>query len=292
MFTIIALSFISVAYYIGGFVAATLSFIAILVLSRIVYLSSSFFILKWYGCKDVSQAEFTGLYEMIDQLCKIFSVKRPKIHLFESSVPVIFTVGSKKISHIIVSRRLIDILEDDKLKIILAREMFHIKEGNVSQNTFVALVAGIIASFSTIALWTAMLGGFGQENDPAPKFIRFVAMGIVMLPCSLIVYAGASDSILKADVGAVRIMGNSAVMSSALKRLHNDILLNSIEYFNPGHVHLYAMNPVKVNSFFDIHLSLFDMRPDLSTRLKAIANIDADTCQGKPIRKGLDGVEV
>jgi heat shock protein HtpX len=190
-------------------------------------------------------------------------------------------VGSKKRSHIVVSRRLLDILEDCELQMILAREMFHIKEGNVSQNTFAAFVAGIIASFSTIALWAAMLSDFGQENDPAPKFIRFVAMGIFMLPCSLIVYAGASDSILKADVGTVQIMGNNAVMSSALKRLHNDILLNSMEYFNPGHVHLYAMNPVKVNSFFDIHLSLFDMKPSLSERLRTIAesNVVADKDQ-------------
>ena len=269
-----------------------LSFVIVLILSRMIYLSSSRFILKWYGSHDMPSGEFADIYHMLDNLCSSFSVKRPKIHLFESSVPVIFTVGSKKSSHIVVSRRLLDLLEDDELEVILARELVRIKEGNVSQNTFVALVAGIIASFSTTALWMAMLAGFGQEEDPAPKFIRFVVMGIVMLPCSLIVYAGASDSTSKADVEVVKVMKNKDVLSSALKRLHNDILLNSREYFNPGHVHLYVMNPVKVNSFFDLHLSLFDMKPDLSTRLNSIAEVNGGISQEKLIRKRLDGVEV
>lgn len=269
-----------------------LSFFIVLILCRVIYLSSSRFILKWYGCHDFPSGEFGNISEMLDALCSIFSVKKPKIHLFESSVPVIFTVGSKRKSHIIVSRRLLDLLEKGELEMIFARELSRIKEGKVAQNTFVALVAGIIASFSTIALWMAMLAGFGQENDPAPKFIRFVVMGVIMLPCSLIVYAGASDSTSKADTDAVRMMGKKVELSSALKRLYNDILLNSMEYFNPGHVHLYAMNPVKVNSFFDIHLSLFDMKPDLSSRLKAIDAIETGVSQEKIIRKRTDGVEV
>ena len=210
---------------------------------------------------------------MLDDLANRFSVKKPGVQMFDSSVPVIFTVGSKKRSNIVVSTGLPDLLEKDELEMIFAREMARIKEGNVSHNTFVAFVAGIIASLSTIALWLSMLGGFGQEEDPAPKFIRFVVMGVVMLPASLIVYIGSSDSTLRADVQAVKTIGKVEVMASALKRLHNDILLNSMEYFNPGHVHLYAMNPVKVNSFFDIHLSLFDMKPDLQQRLDAIAEI-------------------
>ncbi|WMW25443.1 M48 family metalloprotease [Methanolobus sediminis] len=273
-------------------VLGIVSFVIILVMSRLVYLSSPRLILKWYGCMDIPSGEFTKIYKILDHLAGTFSVERPEIHLFESSVPVIFTVGSKKRSHIVFSRRVMNLLGDDELEIIFARELARIKEGNVAQNTFVAMVAGIIASLSTIALWVAMLTGFGQEDDLIPKFIRFVVMGIVMLPCSLIVYVGASDLTSKADVEVVKVMKNKAVLSSALKRLHNDILLNSIEYFNPGHVHLYVINPVKVKSFFDIHLSFFDMKPDLAARLKAIAEVDADIRQEKLIRKRLDGVEV
>jgi heat shock protein HtpX len=288
----ITLPVVSIAFYLGDLVLGILSFIIVLILCRIIYLSSSRFILKWYGCHDMASGEFVDISQMLDNLCSIFSVKKPKIHLFESSVPIIFTVGSKRKYHIIVSRRLLDLLEKDEMEMIFARELSRIKEGKVTQNTFVALVAGIIASFSTTALWMAMLSGFGQENDPAPKFIRFVVMGVVMLPCSLIVYAGASDSTSKADIEVVKVMKNKVSLSSALKRLHNDILLNSMEYFNPGHVHLYAMNPVKVNSFFDIHLSLFDMKPEISARLKVINEVDNAISQEKLIRNRLDGVEV
>lgn len=259
--------------YFGGIVAGALSLVIIIILGRYVYLSAFRVLLKWYRCREPGQGELSTIDPIIDDLSSNFSVKRPKIYIFESSVPVIFTVGSHKGPCMVLSSRSLSILDKNELKCIIAREMVRIKEGSISQNTFVALVAGIIASFSTTALWMAMLSGFGNEEDPAPKFIRFVVMGIVMFPCSIIVYTGASDLTLKADTEVARVLGKKDVLVSALKRMHTDILLNSMEYFNPGHVHLFTMNPVKVNSFFDLHLSLFEMRPDMAQRLNAISQV-------------------
>lgn len=152
--------------------------------------------------------------------------------------------------------------------------MARISEGDISCETFIAFIAGIVASFSTIAMWMSILGGFGQEEDSAPKFIRFIVMGLVMLPTSLIVYLGSVDSILYLDIMAAKILERKEYLISALNRIYNDINLNSTEYFNPGHVHLFAMNPIKVNSLYDIHLSLFEAKPDYSQRLEAINRID------------------
>lgn len=267
---------IGISAYFGGMVAGALSLVIVILLGRYVYLSSFRVLLKWYMCRELGQSELSTINPIIDDLSSTFSVKSPKFYIFESSVPIIFTVGSHKDSCIVLSSRLLSILDQDELKCIIAREMVRIKEGSVSQNTFVALVAGIIASFSSTALWVAMLGGFGKEDDPVPKFIRFIVMGIVMFPCSIIVYTGASDLTLTADIEVVRVLGKKDVFVSALRRMHNDILLNSMEYFNPGHVYLFAMNPVKVNSFFDLHLSLFEMRPDMAQRLNAIYHLIAD----------------
>ena len=230
--------------------------------------------MRLYGCEYMSPEEYADAHQMLKNLSEKFSVKCPKLHIFDSSTPIIFTVGSNKKYDILMSYGLLQLLNNNELEAMLAREIARISEGNVSHNTFVAFVAGIIASFSTIAMWMSMLGGFGQEDDPAPRFIRFVAMGLVMLPASLIVYLGSVDSTLYSDIMAAKTLGRKQYLTSALKRVHNDINLNSVEYFNPGHVHLFAMNPVKVNSVYDVHLSLFEAKPDISQRLKAVEGVE------------------
>ncbi|WP_342304718.1 M48 family metalloprotease [Methanolobus sp. ZRKC5] len=254
--------------------AGLVSLLVIYVLSRQIYLSASKLIMRWYGCEYMSPTEYSDLHYILNELSEKFSIECPKSHIFDSSTPIVFTVGSKKKYDIVMSYGLLELLNNDELEAMLAREMARISEGNVSHNTFVAFVAGIIASFSTVAMWMSMLGGFGQEGDPVPKFIRFVAMGLVMLPAALIVYIGSVDSTLHSDIVAVRTLGSKQYLASALKRVYNDINLNSVEYFNPGHVHLFAMNPVKVNSLYDIHLSLFEAKLDLRQRLKAVDGVD------------------
>jgi heat shock protein HtpX len=165
-----------------------------------------------------------------------------------------------------------ELLNENELDSVVAREIARISEGNIAQNTFVAMLAGVIASFTTVALWGSMLSGFGQEDDPVPRFIRFMTMGLVMLPAALLVYLGSSDSVLSADSKAVDMLVKKDYLVSALKRINTEIRLHSVEYFNPGHAQLFAVNPVKVTSLYDIHLSLFVAKPDMMQRLKALEN--------------------
>ncbi len=270
----ISLPPVSLAFYFGGAVAGSVGLLVMYLLCRQIYLSAHRIMIRWYGCEDMHTGEFGSVHRTLQGLAGAFSVQQPRPHVFDSSVPVVFTVGSKKRNDIVMSRGLLELLDDRELEAVLAREMARISEGHVAQNTFVALVGGVVASFATVTLWISMLGGFGQEYDPAPKFIRFVAMGVVMLPAALIVYLGSTDSTLSSDLMAARKLGNRENLISALKRVHTDILLHAVEYFNPAHVNLFVMNPVKVNSLYDVHMSLFHMRPDLSQRIKALEGAD------------------
>ena len=274
LFIIISLPLVSLTFYFGGVIAGLVSLPVMYLLNRQIYRSASRFVMRWYGCKHMSTDKYADVHNILKNLSEKFSVKCPEIRVFDSSTPIIFTVGSNKKYSILMSYGFLELLSNNELEAMLAREVARISEGNVSLNTFVAFVAGIIASFSTIALWMSMLGGFGQEDDPAPKFIRFLAMGLVMFPAALIVYIGSVDLTLYSDVMAAKALESKQYLTSAMKRVHNDINLNSVEYFNPGHVHLFAMNPVKVNSIYDIHLSLFEAKPALMQRLKAVDGVD------------------
>lgn len=233
-------------------------------------------ILRWYGCEYIPRNEYADMYLILEKLSGLFSVRCPKPYLFDSQVPIVFTVGRKKRSEIVMSYGLLELLPENELEAIFAREIARLSEGIVPQNTFVALIGGLIASFSTIFQWIFMLIGSGGKDDSALKFIRLFAMGLVMIPAAIVVYVGSVDSTISSDVLAAKTLRDKEILISALKRIYYFIRINSFEYFNPGHVHLFAVNPVKVNSFYDVHLSLFDMKPDFSQRLKALEGADVN----------------
>ncbi len=276
LFIVISLPVVLLTFYYGGILAACASLFVIFLLYRYIYYSSDKIILRWYRCKYIPRDEHADMYLILEKLSGIFSVSCPKPYLFDSQVPIVFTVGSKKRSEIVMSYGLLELLPDNELEAIFAREIARISEGSVIQNTFVALIGGIIASFSTIFQWISMLIGSGGKGDSAPKFMRLFAMGLVMIPAAIVVYLASIDSTINSDVLAAKTLKDKETLISALKRIYYSIRINSFEYFNPGHVHLFAVNPVKVNSFYDVHLSLFDMKPDFSQRLKALEGADVN----------------
>ena len=184
---------------------------------------------------------------------------------------MVFTIGnSKRHTVIIISDGTLDILDEEELRAVLACEVAKISIGSVPVNTFVALIAGTIISFSNAVMWISMLGGFGQENDVAPRLAKFLAMGLVSLPAALILHIFSVNSTLRSDELAARVMTANSQLAASLYKMNNYIKLHCTEYFNPGHVNMFLLNPLQVNDLFDIHSSLFMIRPTLDERVDII----------------------
>lgn len=257
-------------YYFRGIIAAVLVLLLFALISVTLYISSAKIILKWYHCEPIPSGIYVSIDQSLRYLSGKLSISVPELFIFKSDVPIIFSLGTRKGSKLVISAGLLELLNVNELESIIARELTNISEGNLAHNTFVAMLAGLVSSLSSAAMWISLLTGFGQEDDPAPRFIRFVSMGLVMLPAALLVYLGGSDRVLLIDAKAATILGEKYNLKSALKRMYTEIRLHSVEYFNPGHAQLFAVNPVKVHSLYDIHLSLFVAKPDMQQRLMAL----------------------
>ena len=275
VFLILALPSILLALPVFYFVGVPAGIVTLVVLAFIdwkIYRSSGWIILKWYHCEAMPLGEYANVHSTLYTFSEKVSIGFPKPFIFGSMVPVIFSVGTDSASKIVMSRGLLELLDEKELESVIAREIARISESGMAQNTFISMLAGTVASLATAALWMSLLGGFGQEDDPAPRFIRFVAMGLVMLPAALLVYLGSRDQVLSSDAKAVSILGRKDDLVSALNKIDTEIRLHSLEYFNPAHAQLFVVNPVKVNSLYDIHLSLFVAKPDMKHRLMVLDN--------------------
>jgi heat shock protein HtpX len=274
------LAIVPVAFYFGGLYAAAVALTLTVLLSIAVYRYSPRLLLRWYKCKKMLPVKNTDIDSALFFLASKFSIPCPKAYTFASSVPIVFTVGSGRNFSVVLSEGALDILDESDMKAVLTCEAAKIASGSVPLNTIVALVAGSVASLSTVAMWMSMLAGFGHEKDAAPRFAKFLGMGLVSLPAALLVHLFSVNSTLRSDEMAARSMADASYLEEALCRMNNYIRLHCIEDFNPGHVHMFLMNPLRVNDMFDVYSSMFMIKPGFERRLRAIKKIiDAGNCQ-------------
>lgn len=253
---------IAAAGAIWGIRAAAYALASAIVLSLLIYSFSDRMILRWYHAK---------VTDRFDQLAIKSSISRPKFYIFESTLPAIFTVGTWGKNSIICSSETIEKMDEKEVEILIAHEIGHIENKDVALNTVAALFAGLITSFSSIAVWISMFSGFGRRSDPAPRIIYLLIMGIVSVPAALFLQATISkEREYEADEFASKLIGDPKDMAATLERLQNYAQEYVGAQINPGHAHMLPVNPLKVEGVYDVHLSLFNTHPEIEERKKKL----------------------
>ncbi|MDD3245953.1 MAG: M48 family metalloprotease [Methanosarcina sp.] len=239
-----------------------------------IYFSSSKWILKWYGAQKIQKSEKPLLYSILKDLSSRAEVHSPEIYSFESRIPSMFTVGHAGKSSITISTSMLEMFGELELEVLMAHEIGHIKNRDVGRNTITAFLAGTIMSFPNFAMWCSMLSGFGQPEDPAPRFFRYIATAIAVPPAALLIHlTNPAKRELEADEAAVKLTGNPQILAKTLEFLENYIPLQPVpSRFNPGHFHLFSTHTQQVRGYLSIFISMFDTHPETGDRVTRILN--------------------
>lgn len=248
-------------FFTSGIFDAKISLLICLCLSYGLYRLSGRILLKWYNASKVGS---------LKNIYKKAGISQPHIYTFNSATPVSFTVGTSGEYNILVSTGAMKMFNVPELELLLAREVGHIKNGDVYLNTTVALVAGTLVGLANTAFWISLMLGFGRENDPVPRLIRLIVMGIVAPPAALLVKLlipasreYAADSIVE------ELTGRSRMLPELLGGIENYINLHPRQV-NPGHVHMFPVNALRVRDLYDVHISLFNTHPNLKSRINRL----------------------
>lgn len=261
----------------GRFTIEIVLFVAVIailgfLLYAYIYFSSSKWILKWYGSQKIQRSEKPLLYSILEDLSSRAEVQPPEIYLFESRIPSMFTVGHAGKSSIVISTSMLEMFGELELEALMAHEIGHIKYKDVGRNTITAFLAGTIMSFPNFAMWGSMLLGFGQPDDPAPRFFRYIATAIAVPPAALLIHlTNPAKRELEADEVAVKLAGNPQVLAKTLEFLENYIPLQPVSSkYNPGHFHLFSTHTQQMRGYLSIFISMFDTHPETGYRVTRI----------------------
>lgn len=231
--------------------------------------------LKSMRATVVSPQQAPELHAMIDRLVALADMPKPRVAVAQTDVPNAFATGrTPKHSAVCVTTGIMNRLDADELEGVLAHELSHIANRDVSVMT-VASSLGLLAGF--ITRWGFYFGGGGnnRNNNGGPAFIVvFLASILVYFISFLLTRALSRYRELSADRSGAYLTARPSKLASALTKISGDMAripnrdLRDVESMNAFFI-APALKAKSLESIMSTH-------PSLDRRLAQLAQISSD----------------
>jgi len=194
------------------------------------YFTSAKLALLASGAKIVERDQAPELHAMIERLCAMADLPKPKVAIIDTDVPNAFATGRNPThAAVAVTRGLWERLEPQEVEGVLAHELSHVANRDVLIMTvasFFAMLAGVLTRFG---LYAGMFGGFGggnrnNNNNQVPVWLIVFLVSIVVYAISFILIRTISRyREYAADRGSAIITGAPENLMSALQKISSGI---------------------------------------------------------------------
>jgi len=262
----LTLLLVFVGQVLGGKEGATYAFCIALVMNFGSYWFSDKIVLAMYKAKLVTQKESPKLHRVVDNLCQLGQLPKPKIYIIPNPTPNAFATGrNPRHAAVAVTEGILQLLSEDELEGVLAHELAHIQNRDILISTIVATIAGAITMLATWARWAAMfgIGSRSSDEEEGQNPLVFIIMLIVApLAATLIQLAISRSREYLADACGAKISGKPLSLANALRKLSMAVQEVPM-YANPATAHMFIVNPL-----FDGGLmTLFSTHPRIELRI-------------------------
>jgi len=246
------------------------------------YHTSDKLALRAAGAKVVERDEAPELHDMIERLCAMADLPKPRVAVIDTDVPNAFATGrSPKHAAVAVTRGLWQRLEPQEIEGVLAHELSHVANRDVLIMTiasFFAMLAGLLTRFG---LYSGMFGGGrSRDNNSVPVWLIVLIVSVVTYFLSqILILAISRYREFAADRGSALITGAPEHLMSALQKISSDMFripqsdLREVEGMNA-----FFIIPANVKGSIG---SLFATHPPLERRLAALSEIARE--MGRPV---------
>ncbi|BBB01621.1 putative heat shock protein [Actinacidiphila reveromycinica] len=175
------------------------------------------------GAREVTPEQAPELHGVVDRICALGDMPKPRVAIADSDVPNAFATGRNKNNTMVCATTgLLRRLEPDELEGVIAHEMSHVAHKDVAVMT-IASFLGVLAGVMTRI---ALFGGFRRSRDPGGNAL------VVLIPLvSAVVYAISflltrmlsRYRELSADRSAALLTGRPSSLASALTKVSGQI---------------------------------------------------------------------
>jgi heat shock protein HtpX len=246
------------------------------------YYTSAKLALLASGAKVVDRDQAPELHDMVERLCAMSDLPKPKIAVIDTAVPNAFATGrNPKNSAVAVTTGLWERLDEREIEGVLAHELSHIANRDVLIMTLASFFAMLAAMLTRFGLYGGLFSGGDRNREGGlPVWLIVVLVSIVTYLLSYILIRTISRyREYAADRGAALITGAPENLMSALQKIASQMTripqrdLREVEGMNA-----FFIVPTNWRS---AAAELFMTHPPLEKRLARLAEISRE--MGRPV---------
>jgi heat shock protein HtpX len=283
---VIALVFILAAFKLSG---GAIIFFAVIFGGGMAFGSlfwSDKIALRAAGAQEVTPQQAPQLHGIIDRLCALADMPKPRVAIAQGDMPNAFATGrNSKNAVVCVTTGLLRRLDDKELEGVLAHEMSHVAHKDVVVMTIASFLGIMAALLVRFAFYGELFGGGGgrgrgggnnNNGGALPILLIVMAVGVAVYAISfLLIRLLSRYRELAADRAGALLTGQPSALASALtkvsgamsaiptKDLREAQALNAF-YFAPA----LKSDTVSLSTVFSTH-------PSLERRLQQLSEISA-----------------
>jgi heat shock protein HtpX len=251
----------------------------------VIFIAAAIGLGQWYfsdklammamRAREVTPEQAPELHGMIDRLCALADMPKPRVAIADTDMPNAFATGrSPNKSVVCVTTGIMRRLDGEELEGVLAHELSHVAHRDVLVMTvagFLGVMAGLVVR------WGFFFGGGNRRNNDSngPAFIVIWLVSIAVYAVSFLLTRMLSRyRELCADRSGAYLTGKPSALASALTKISGDMARIPTRDLRDAQA---------MNAFFfapaikgaDIS-SLFSTHPSLERRLDQLARVSAD----------------
>ena len=228
------------------------------------------------NAREVSPAEAPQLHGIVDRLCALADMPKPRVAIADIDVPNAFATGRNPSDAVVCATTgILRRLEPAELEAVLAHELSHVAHRDVAVMTIAGFL-GVAAGFITRSMfWFGPgIGGGRRDRDEENNFLLIMLVSILVYAISFLLTRALSRyRELSADRGAAVITGAPSTLASALVKVTGAMGqiptrdLRAAEPFNAFFFTPAAAPGFSISSLFSTH-------PTLEQRLAQLAELE------------------
>jgi heat shock protein HtpX len=251
------------------------------------YYTSDKLALAAAGAKVVSREEAPALHDMVERLCAMADLPKPRVAIMDTPVPNAFATGrSPKHAAVCVTTGLWERLEPNEVDGVLAHELSHVANRDVLIMTVASFFAMLAALLTRFGLYAGMFGGgYGNNRDNnnqggIPVWLIVTLVAIVTYALSYVLIRTISRyREYAADRGSALITGAPEYLMSALQKISSQMtLIPNNDLRQVEGMNAFFIIPAKARG---AAAELFMDHPPLEKRIAALAEIARE--MGRPV---------
>src|SRR5689334_24902484 len=246
------------------------------------YYTSDKLALAAAGARIVTREEAPALHDMVERLCAMADLPKPKVAVMDTPVPNAFATGrSPKHAAVCVTTGLWERLEPKEVEGVLAHELSHVANRDVLVMTVASFFAMLAAMLTRFGLYAGMWGGGDRrDNNGPPVWLIVFAVSILVYAISFILIRTISRyREYAADRGSALITGAPEYLMSALQKISSQMtLIPNRDLRQVEGMNAFFIIPAKAKSAVS---ELFMDHPPIEKRLAALAEIARE--MGRPV---------